>query len=210
MIVNVKEKSVLDNRIRSQIDPLLDKMGHSLAGVGITANVVTIVGFLIGVLAAIAIALGNLWWGLVLLLISRLCDGLDGAVARTTAKTDFGGYLDIVLDFAFYGLIPLAFIYMNPAENYAAGAALLLAFYVNGASFLAYGLMAEKRGIDESQRGSKSLLYSVGLAEATETIVVFVLFCLFPNWFSVIAWVFAGVVIFTTISRIIMARREFS
>ncbi len=80
-----------------------------------------------------------------LLLLSRLCDGLDGAVARHTQKTDRGGFLDIVLDFAFYGVIPLGFVVAEPAQNAVAGAVLLFAFYVNGASFLAYAIMAEKR-----------------------------------------------------------------
>ena len=69
--------------------------------------------------------------------------------------------------------------------------------------------MAEKRGTDESERGSKSLLYTTGLAEGTETILVFVLFCLFPGWFSVIAWVFAVIVAYTTFSRFMLARNAF-
>ena len=178
---------MLDNKVRIQIDPVLNRVGRFLADQGITANMVTLAGFVIGAIAALAIALDMLWIGLALLLVSRVCDGLDGAVARANQKTDFGGYLDIVLDFAFYGLIPAAFIYLDPTANALAGTALLLAFYVNGASFLTFALMSEKQGISEESRGSKSLLYSVGLAEATETIGVFVLSCLFPAWFSTIA-----------------------
>ena len=200
---------MFDTFLRPKIDPLLQMLAQQVARVGISANTVTLVGFGLGCVSATLIIMDAPLWALALLLLSRLCDGLDGAVARLTAKTDFGGYLDIVLDFAFYGLIPAAFIIADPVSNAIAGGVLLLTFYVNGASFLAFSVMAEKRGIGEGARGAKSLLYTTGLAEATETIAVFVLFCLFPNWFSVIAWVFAAIVAWTTISRIMLARMTF-
>ena len=153
---------MFDTAIRTYIDPVLNRIGALLAGAGVSANMVTWSGFLIGGGAAIAIAKGYFILGLILLLFSRLCDGLDGAIARLSQKTDIGGFLDIVLDFAFYGMIPLAFVVFNPAQNAVAGGVLLLAFYVNGASFLAYGLIAEKRGLMDEARGGKSLLYTIG------------------------------------------------
>ena len=146
--------------------------------------------------------------GLVLILVSRLCDGLDGAVARQTGKTDLGGYLDIVLDFAFYGLVPLAFVVARP-ENGLAGAVLIFSFYANGASFLAFAIMAEKRGIETEARGPKSLHFTTGLAEATETIFVFCLFCLWPSAFPPIAFGFAALCLLTAMSRIALAMRTF-
>ena len=176
---------------------------------GVTANDVTWIGFALGVGAAIAITYGQFGWGLVLLVASRICDGLDGSVARAgigrAKPSDLGGFLDIVLDFAFYGMIPFAFILANPAANAVAGGLLLLVFYANGASFLTYALMVEKRGLEGHERGSKSLVYTTGLAEGTETIAVFVTFCLFPEWFSPIAYVFSAVVVVTTITRIVLA-----
>ncbi|PCI06138.1 MAG: hypothetical protein COB78_04760 [Hyphomicrobiales bacterium] len=200
---------MLDGVVRKQIDPVLDAIGKKMAGAGITANGVTIAAFLVGVAAAVSISQMWFWTGLMLLLFSRLLDGLDGCVARATSPTDFGGYLDIVLDFAFYGMIPFAFIVVDPAENAIAGGLLILSFYVNGASFLAYATMAEKRGLSTDQRGSKSLYFTTGLAEGTETIVTFVLFCLLPQWFAVIAYIFAGVCFYTALSRIVLAREVF-
>lgn len=143
------------------------------------------------------------------MLSSRLCDGLDGAVARASVKTDRGGFLDIVLDFAFYGAIPLAFAIAEPEKNALAAAVLLFAFYANGASFLGYAVMAEKRKLVSEARGSKSLYFTTGLAEATETIIVFVLFCLFPSAFPLIAYVFAAMTLVTTGARIVLALRTF-
>jgi phosphatidylglycerophosphate synthase len=201
---------MLDGLARKRIDPALQAMGARIAGLGISANAVTLAGFVLGVVAAGAIALHYYLAGLVILLASRLADGLDGAVARATRKTDFGGFLDIVLDFAFYGMIPLGFVMADPAANGLAGAALLLSFYVNGASFLAYAVMAEKRGLQTDQRGEKTLFFTTGLAEATETIAVFAAMCLFPAWFAAIAWVFAAVCFYTAFSRIMLARHQFA
>ncbi len=57
--------------------------------------------------------------------------------------------------------------------------------------------------------GEKSLYFTAGLAEATETIVVFVLFCLFPAAFAPIAYVFAALTLVTAAARILLAWRTF-
>lgn len=201
---------MLDGLARRILDPGLERTGRFLAGAGIGADAVTWTGFAIGAAAAASIAVEAYGAGLVLILLSRLCDGLDGAVARQTRKTDRGGFLDIVLDFAFYGLVPLAFIMARPAENGLAGAVLLFSFYVNGASFLAFAIMAEKRALTGEMRGEKSLYFTTGLAEATETIAVFVLFCLFPGAFAPIAYAFAAVTLLTAGARIALAIRVFA
>lgn len=201
---------MFDNRLRRLIDPVLVRTGAFLANKGVGANMVTVTGFLLGVAAAALIVHHLYLTALIFILLSRLADGLDGSVARAAGKkSDLGGYLDIVLDFVFYGLVPLAFVLSDPEANAVAGAVLLFSFYANGSSFLAFGLMAEKRGTTEHDRGSKSLVYTAGLAEATETIGVFVAFCLFPAWFSVIAFAFSAVCGLTTIARILLAIRTF-
>jgi phosphatidylglycerophosphate synthase len=200
---------MIDNSIRKRIDPWLDRAGRWLAARGVPADGVTLAGFVLAAIAAVLIAQQFWLGGLLFIVLSRLCDGLDGAVAKATQRTDFGGYIDIVLDFAFYGLIPLAFAVAQPQENAVAAAVLLLSFYVNGASFLAFAVIAEKRGLDEHERGAKSFLFSTGLAEAGETLAVFAAMCLFPAWFPQLAYGFAAVVFFTAFSRIAMARRSF-
>ncbi|MBP1885818.1 CDP-alcohol phosphatidyltransferase family protein [Sinorhizobium mexicanum] len=200
---------MLDGAVRRRLDPLLDRLGVALVRRGVKADTVTIFGLGLGLAAAGLIAYRLFLAGAGMILLSRLCDGLDGAVARASRGTDFGGFLDIVLDFAFYGAIPLAFIISDPAANGLAGAFLLFSFYVNGSSFLAYAIMAEKRAMTTSVRGAKSLYFTTGLAEGTETIVVFLAFCLFPGWFPPLAAVFAVVCLYTAISRIVLARLSF-
>jgi phosphatidylglycerophosphate synthase len=200
---------LLDGAARRLLSPTLDRLGALLARAGATADQVTYAGFAIGLVAAGAIAFRLYALGLVLLLLSRVCDGLDGAVARHTAKTDRGGFLDIVLDFAFYGGIPLGFVIADPAANGIAGATLILSFYVNGATFLAYAIFAEKRKLATEARGPKSLYFTTGLAEATETIAVFCLFCLFPAAFAPLAYIFAALTFVTAAARIALAVKVF-
>ena len=200
---------MLDAAARSLIDPPLNRMGQALARRGIGADGVTLVGLALGLLAAGVVAAGAPALALIPLLASRLADGLDGAVARATGKTDFGGYLDIVADFLFYGAIPAAFVVLDPAANGIAGAVLLCSFYVNGTSFLGFAILAEKRRMATDAQGQKSLYYSNGLLEGTETILFFVLICLFPGAFHWLAWVFGLLCFATAALRVLAARRLF-
>lgn len=200
---------MLDGWARRRIDPVVNRLGGALATTGVSANAVTFIGFGIGIAAAVAIAAGWLATGLALILASRLADALDGVVARLSGKTDFGGYLDLALDFAFYGAIPFAFAVLDPAVNALAAAGLIAAFYVNGATFLGYAAVAARRGLETAIRGDKSVYFTTGLAEATETLAVFSAFCLFPAWFAPLAWGFAAVCLWTAFWRIVEARRTF-
>jgi hypothetical protein len=73
------------------------------------------------------------------------------------------------------------------------------------ATFLAYAVMAEKHKISTDIRGIKSLYYLGGLAEGAETIIAFVLFCLLPGYFAIIAIVFGIMCWITTATRIYAA-----
>lgn len=200
---------MLDPALRRLIDPPLDRIGRRMAALGLGANTVTLAGLVIGFLAVGLIALGHPLWALVPLLISRLADGLDGAVARATEKTDFGGYLDIAADFLFYGAVPFAFVLMDPAANGVAGAFVLASFYFNGTSFLGYAVMAERQEMQTDARGQKTLYFSNGLLEGTETIGFFVAICLFPSAFAPLAWIFGSLCYVTAGLRIAAAHRVF-
>jgi phosphatidylglycerophosphate synthase len=171
---------MLDAYMRRVIDPPLDRIGRRLARAGISANAVTVAGFVVGLLAIPLLAAQ--WYGpaLVAILVNRLADGLDGAVARHTSLTDFGGYLDIVCDFIVYAGVAFGFVLARP-ENAVPAAFLILSFVGTGTSFLAFAILAAKRGLTSESRGRKSLYYLGGLTEGTETMVTFAAFCLFPN-----------------------------
>ncbi|WP_026352285.1 CDP-alcohol phosphatidyltransferase family protein [Yoonia vestfoldensis] len=198
---------MLDRHLRPLIDPPLNRIGYGLAAQGVSANAVTLFGLALGLIAALMIGFGAPLLALIPLLASRLADGLDGAVARATRKTDFGGYLDIAADFLFYAMIPLAFVLADPVANGAAGAFLLASFYFNGTSFLGFAILAEKHGHTTDAQGQKSLYYSNGILEGTETIVFFILLCVFETFFAQLAWVFGTLCFMTALLRIHAAFR---
>lgn len=200
---------MLDGQMRTLIDPPLNALGRIIARAGLTADHITLIGLVLGLAAGVAIAMQAYWVGLGLVLASRLADGLDGAVARATHKTDRGGYLDIVCDYAFYAAVPLGFAIADPTSNAVAACALLFSFYINGGSFLGFAILAEKHGMSTDRRGSKSLYFTGGLAEGTETIAVFVIACMMPAWFPALAYIFTVIVMLTAIARIIMAWQTF-
>jgi phosphatidylglycerophosphate synthase len=195
---------MFDGKLRPWIDWPLDAAGAALAQRAVNADHVSIAGFMLGLGAAGAVIPG--WFGgaLILLAANRIADGLDGAVARATALTDRGGFLDITLDFAFYAAFPLAFAVHSPAANALAAATLLAAFLVNGAAFLAYAVIAAKRGQTTAAQGQKSIYYLAGLAEGAETIAVFVAWCLWPGYFPAVAYGFAALCAISAAARLAM------
>ncbi|MDZ4282745.1 MAG: CDP-alcohol phosphatidyltransferase family protein [Hydrogenophaga sp.] len=193
---------MLDRAIQQVLKPVLQRVAHGLVRLGMGADALTFIGFAIGMAAAVSIAFQHFMVGLVLLLLSRLMDGLDGAVARLTQPTDLGGFLDITLDFLFYAAIPLAFAVADPAQNALPAAVLLASFMGTASSFLAFAIVAAQRGITSTALPDKSFYFLGGLTEATETIAAFVAMCLWPQWFAPIAWGFAALCAITTALRI--------
>ena len=201
---------MLDRAATALLRPVLDRAAAGLVRCGIGADAVTLAGFGIGLGAALAIALGAPLAGLALILLSRLADGLDGAVARRTRPTDRGAFLDIALDFVFYASIPLAFAVADPVANALAAAVLLAAFVGTGSSFLAFAVLAERRGLKSEAYPTKGIFYLGGLTEATETLLCFTAMCLWPGHFAPIAAVFAALCTITLAARLAAGWRAFA
>ncbi len=193
---------MFDSRLQSWMRPAMVRAGHTLAARGCTANGVSFAGFGVGMAAAVAIALSHPLLGLILLLLSRLLDGLDGAVARATRPTSRGAFLDITLDFLFYASIPLAFAVADPLANALPAAVLLASFMGTGSSFLAFAIAAERQALSTTAFPDKGFYFLGGLTEATETLVAFAAMCLWPQWFGEIAYVFAALCAITIVLRI--------
>ena len=193
---------MFDRQATALIKPAVTWLARRLAAAGVGANALTFAGFGIGVLAAL-LAAGQ-WYtsAAALVLLSRLLDALDGAVARQTAPTDRGGFMDITLDFLFYAAMPLAFAVADPARNALAAAALLAAFMGTGASFLAFEVVAAQRGMASTAYPDKSFFFLGGLTEGGETLAFFVAMCLWPQHFALLAWVFCVACVLTTATRL--------
>lgn len=193
---------MLDKYVIPKIKPALAVLAVRLDRAGIKADQVTIIGFVIGILAVPAMAFGAPLLALLFLFLNRISDGLDGELARVAGPSDAGSYLDISLDFVFYASFPLGFALYDPASNALPAAFLVSSFVGTGASFLAFASQAEKQGIQHPDFPYKGLYYLDGLAEGTETIIFFALMCLLPEHFAVIAWVFTLVCMVTTLNRV--------
>lgn len=178
--------------------PAIDMAARQIEKWGFDAVQVTVAAFILGIMAALLIAAGFTHVAILPLLLGRLLDGLDGAVARLTAPTDRGAFLDITLDFLFYAAVPLAFATVDPV----AAAVLLAAFIGTGISFLAYAIIAEKRGEKSTVYPSKSFYYLGGLTEGAETVACFVAMCLWPQHFAVLAYIYASLCAVTTLTRL--------
>ena len=200
---------MIDRQTTALIRPVLDGLAHRLARHGIGADALTFTGLAVGWAAAGAIALQSFWLGAALILVSRLFDGLDGAVARATTPTDRGGFLDICLDFLFYPAIPLAFAITNPADNALPAAVLLAAFVGTGTCFLAFATIAAKRGLMSVDYPDKSFYFLGGLTEATETLAFFIAMCAWPQHFAKLAFLFAAMCAVTIATRIFWGWRAF-
>jgi phosphatidylglycerophosphate synthase len=200
---------MLDRAAIALLRPSMECGARVLHRWGSSADLVTWTGFALGLAAALAIAFRDYGLGLALMLVSRVCDGLDGALARMTEPTDRGAFLDIALDFIFYGSIPLAFAVASPADRALPAATLLTAFIGTGSSFLAYAVFAERRGLSSEDYPHKGIFFLGGFTEASETLICFALMCVLPSWFAIWAYGFAILCAMTIAARLAAGWRAF-
>jgi phosphatidylglycerophosphate synthase len=192
---------MLDRYLHPWLRPPLRKTARVLGRLGLNADQVTVFGFVTGLLAVPLIILNLYVMALLCIVINRVADGIDGELARLGKASDAGGFLDITLDFIFYQAVVFAFALADPANTIWA-LLLMLSFVGTGVSFLAFAVMAERHQIASVSYPNKSLHYLNGLAEGTETIAVFIAFCLWPQHFPWIAGAFAAICFVTATSRI--------
>ncbi|MGD9923133.1 MAG: CDP-alcohol phosphatidyltransferase family protein [Pseudorhodoplanes sp.] len=168
---------------------------------GVSADSITLGGFLFGLVAFALLAQQLYAAALAFIILNRIFDGLDGAIARERGPTDRGAFMDIALDFFFYATIPFGFALADPAENALAASALLLAFVGTGSSFLAFSVIAAKRGISSTSFPHKGIYYLGGLTEGTETFIAFAAMCIWPASFAAVALAFTILALITAATR---------
>ncbi|MBC7635092.1 MAG: CDP-alcohol phosphatidyltransferase family protein [Acetobacteraceae bacterium] len=192
---------MIDRHVLPMLSRVLSPLAGGLIRLGATADAITSVGLCLGLAAAGLIAAGQYQAGLAAFIANRLCDGLDGAVARRLGPTDRGAFIDIAGDFVIYAALPFGFALADPASNALAAAALLFGFMGTASSFLGFAVIAAKRGMTSAAYPTKGFYYLGGLTEGSETIGFFVAVCLWPGWFGPLAWGFGGLCALTTVTR---------
>ena len=141
-------------------------------------NALTVIGFLITVIAAFVIP-HNVRLGGVFILIGGAFDMLDGMVARAKGKTSkFGAFLDSVLDRYSDAFIFLSLSYYLAANGNHTGSFVSLGVLV-GAFLISYA-RARAEGLGESCH--------TGIMERPERIILLI-FATLTGWIMPVLWV---------------------
>ena len=197
---------MLDKKINNYLRPYLFYLSKILCNFNISANFVTLIGFVSGLICFFFIINSNFIFAFLFLFLNRFCDGLDGAIARLVGETDLGAFYDIVSDFIFYSLFPIAFIFVNIQYAYSI-CFLLLSFVSTQSTFLASAWLTEKNKIFISKKHTKSFFYVGGITEGFETIICFSLMLLFNNFIDLISYCFGTLCWITFVFRIFYIRK---
>ena len=183
--------------LHKQIEHIVDYIPQN-----ISANMITILGFVIGLFAVPLISFKLYSAALVLISVNRFFDGLDGAIARRNGITSLGGLLDITCDFIFYSALILGFAIADPEKNGMASLFLIFSFVGTSTSFLAFAAVSKKHNLFQEKRGKKAFIYLGGLVEGAETILFYLIVCLFPEHFPILALIFGIICWLSVFGRI--------
>lgn len=195
---------MLDQRMRGVYGPPFDRAARRLERVGIGAGSVTGAGLAAGIGCSVAAGF-ELWpLALAMWIANRALDGLDGPLARLRGATDLGGMLDFVADFVVYAGFPLG-VAIAVQDARIAACALLASYLLNNVALLSFSSLIEKRGLELGDE--RSLRFTTGLTEGTETAIAYALVCVIPEHAGTVFWVFTAMVMLTVGQRLLLARR---
>jgi phosphatidylglycerophosphate synthase len=185
---------MIDTRWRGRFEPMFNFLSTILVRLKIGPNVITITAFAIGLFSAICIGFNKPIAALILLWISGLLDALDGSVARLTGKSSArGAYMDLIFDRMVEAFIILGFTILAPT-NYLAYILFYISVIFNFTTFVVAGALFKNAS-------EKSMHYDTGIAERTETFIVFSLMLIFENHIMPILMVFNAIIFLTGIIR---------
>ncbi|MCE2595273.1 CDP-alcohol phosphatidyltransferase family protein [Motilimonas cestriensis] len=193
---------MLDKYALKLVNPITKWSASQLDKAGLSANQVSLIGFILGLIAVPLLAFQYYLIALFFIALNRIADGLDGALARRHGATSAGAFLDISCDFIFYSAVVLGFALASPSENSIAATTLILSFMATGATFLGFAIFAQKHQLANITYPNKGFYYIGGITEGTETILLFVVCCLLPQHFAAIAYSFAALCFITAAIRL--------
>ncbi|MBS3972100.1 MAG: CDP-alcohol phosphatidyltransferase family protein [Erysipelotrichia bacterium] len=194
---------MLDSKARKMIQPIFDNSANFFIKRNISANQVTLIAFIIGLIPAIMIyfniptiiAIATLWF-------SGFLDAVDGTVARKTkTSSPFGTIMDITFDRLVEISLLLVFA-LKYSTNVMAFVLLACSIIVSMTIFLTVGAASDK--VSE-----KTFYYQAGLAERTEGFIMFSIMAFLPQYIDIIALIFSAMIIITASQRFYEAYRFF-
>lgn len=190
---------MLDTHGRKYVDPIINSGANFLVKLNLTANNVTVIALLLGILTSVYIYIDMNILAVTTLWISGYLDAVDGAMARKTKTTSlFGTLMDITFDRVVETsmILVLSMKYSNARMNFVV---LLICIIISMTIFLTVGALVEKKGM-------KSFYYQAGVAERSEGFLMFSLMILFPRYMTTFTNLFSFIIFITIIQRIIEAK----
>jgi archaetidylinositol phosphate synthase len=175
------------------LTPVLSLLADKLQ---LSPQLITVFAMLVGVLCPVALLLHDQVLAVSLLIISGYLDVLDGAVARRlNCCTARGAFLDIFADRVVEFSVIYGLYLVDPWHRGDLVILMLGSILLCITSFLVVGIFSQNQG-------EKSFHYSPGIIERPEAFLFFGAMIVWPQWFSLLAFVFVGLVFLTTIIRV--------
>lgn len=191
---------MLDTHCRKYIQPLIGVGADIAMKLGLTANGVTIIAMLLGLLSGVLVALGFNIAAVLVLWFSGYLDAVDGTIARKTkSSSSFGTVMDITFDRMVEGAVILGVAYKYTEFSFIS-LVLAVSIIISMTIFLTTGPLAENKG-------EKTFYYQAGLAERTEGFLMLSLMMLLKENAGVVINIFTGMVLFTVFQRFREAKK---
>lgn len=203
---------MFDRSIQRLIQKPLSFLGKFLLKI-LQPNQITFIGFFFGIVMCFLIFINSYFLAILFLFLNRLCDGLDGVMARQTSPSPLGAYLDIILDFIIYAAFVLVFSLENEI-NLLTGVFLLFSYICTGTTFLTQAIIQPQLDYSQQQDNDedeipKSFIYASGLIEGTETIFFMFLCLIMPKAFPILGFLFSVMCLITAIARVIIFYKKY-
>lgn len=165
----------------------------------ITPTHITAAAFVAGLLSCYFASIASTPMSLILWMLNRALDCLDGAVARHRGTaSDLGGFLDLLGDFIVYSLIPIGIAagWNDTAGAWKAVAVLEASFHINNFVLFYVAAVAEKRVLKGGAKAKEltSVMMRPALIEGMESGLIFSAMLAWPTMIEWWCWVMASLV----------------
>lgn len=162
-----------------------DTAAHWLYKHRISPNLITLTGLLFALLGLNFLAMDSYFVAFLCLLGNRICDILDGMVARIKGITAFGAFFDTFADYTSAALFIWGFIMANTSNNAPAAGFLMFSLLVSATSLLGYAMVSRQSYYKLNKSKIKICLW--GNIQNLDTYTGLSIMCLLPSYFIPIA-----------------------
>lgn len=193
---------MLDTKARVYVQPVFNQIARVFIKTMLTPKQITVLALIFGIFSSIMLYYDLAWIALLLLWISGFFDVIDGSIARLTGQSsEFGALMDIIFD----RIVEIGIILSLALKYHDARMSLMFllsSIIFSFSIFLTVGALSDRKS-------EKAFYYQAGLAERTETFIVFSLIMLFPDLRIVFINLFTIMILYTGAQRFYEAYKIF-